>query len=337
MLEPYWDNNYVYNHSHRNQFDYIKQSELASNLAFVNEHSLRISQLDVEHDATVIMRCRAETGRLPVLTLDSNPYDVDTYLDKLEKHIDPNLFFVFNPDIRKEVSSRPNLAPWPSWLINQHLQKNCQINLDKTKRISFLSGVPRYHRILLFKKIKPYIKDNDVVVINTFSKQMYRITMPMVDNCNEKLSWLDELPWANSQEYFDTPQTEVNASNCGSNNHIAYTACINVTGETLGHGSQMLISEKTWKAYRSGCLVVNYGIDGVDQCLAKFGLEVWQDYKQTNKTQIENIVDLFKRDDIENLYQKNFDKIVYNTNLVNGLNFAQYLAQPAIEKLNNFI
>jgi hypothetical protein len=336
MLEPYWGIDHSCYHSHRNQFDYVGQSLLASRLAFIDEYSLKIHQLDAEHDANVIMRCRAETGRFPVLTLDSNPHDVETYLAKLENYIDPGLFFVFNSDIRVERSTRLNVAPWPSWLINQHLQKNCQTDLNKSKRISFLSGVPRYHRILLFKQIKPYVRDTDVVVINTFSKPMYQNTIPIANNNLEVMQWLDELPWSNCNTYFDTPQEETCANLNGWNNHVAYNACINVTGETVV-GDQMFISEKTWKAYRSGCLVVNYGANEIDKWLTKIGLEVWQDYKQTNKTQIENIVDLFKRDDVEHLYQKNFDKILYNTNLVNSLKFTQYLAQPAIEKLNNFI
>ncbi len=336
MLEPYWGVDYSYYHSHRNQFDYIEQSKLASQLAFINEHSLKIQQLDAEHDANVIMRCRAETGRLPVLALDSNPYDIETYINKLENYIDPNLFFVFNPDIRVERSTRLNVSPWPSWLINQHLHENCQINLNKTKRISFLSGVPRYHRILLFKKIKPYVRNTDVVVINTFSKSMFENTIPISDKNLEVMHWLDELPWSNCDTYFDTPQEEVCAYLDGWNTHIAYNACINITGETVA-GDQMLISEKTWKAYRSGCLVVNYGINEIDKWLTKIGLQVWEDYKQTDNTQLDNIVNLFKRNDIEHLYQQNFDKITYNTNLVNSLNFAKHLAESAIEKLNNFI
>ena len=338
MLENYWNIDYVYNQSHRNHFDYIEQGLLAKRLAFISDNSLKINQMDVLHDAEFIIKCRKQTGRMPVLCLDSNPYDVETYLTELEKHIDPKNFFVFSPDIRSEQSTRSNLAPWPSWLINQHLHKNMQTDQPKTRRISFLSGVPRYHRLLLFRQIKPWVRDNDVVVVNSFSQSNFWNSLP-TNTVAGFDQWLDEIPWSNRLEYFDTEQSCAVANDQAGNKHPAYTACVNITGETLGHGTQVLPSEKTWKAYRSGCLVVNYGIKDMPTALENLGIEIWKEYDISQSTDIKGIkiVELFQRDDIEDLYYQQRHMINYNQNLVNSMNFVKKLAQPAVEKLQTHL
>ena len=338
MLENYWNLDYAYNQSHRNHFDYVGQDSLAKHLAFVHDNSLKINQMDVSHDAEFITKCRKQTGRMPVLCVDSNPYDVESYLSQLEKHVDPTTFFVFNPDIRPDQSTRSNLAPWPSWLINQHLHKNHQQDRTKTRRISFLSGIPRYHRINLFRQIKPWIRHNDVVVINRFSQLQFANTVPR-ESTTDVDHWLDDLPWSNKSEYIDTEQSCTNASLPASNQHPAYTACVNITGETLGHGTQVLPSEKTWKAYRSGCLVINYGIQHMPTALESLGIEIWKEYDISQPAEIKcnKIVELFQRDDIEDLYNQQRHMIDYNQNLVNSMNFVKKLAQPAVEKLQSYL
>jgi hypothetical protein len=334
MLENYWNTDYVYNQSHRNHFDYVGQDSLAKHLAFVHDNSLKINQMDASHDAELIYKCHHQTGRMPVLCLDSNPYDVETYLTELEKHIDSKNFFVFNPDIREEHSVRSNLAPWPSWLINQQLHENMQVDRNKTHRISFLSGVPRYHRIYLFRQIRPWVKDSDVVVINCFRQSQFANTVPRELTTNVQ-HWLNDLPWSNKVEYIDTEQSCSVANEQALNKHPAYSACINITGETLGYGTQVLPSEKTWKAYRSGCLVVNYGIQDMPTALENLGIKIWKEYDtaQPPELKCEKIVELFQRDDVEDLYHQQRYMIDYNQNLVNSMNFVKKLAQPAVEKL----
>jgi hypothetical protein len=338
MLENYWNLDYEYRQSHRNHFDYLGQGSVAKHLVFVHDNSLRINQMDVSHDAEFITKCRKQTGRMPVLCLDLNPYNVETYLDELKKHIDSKNFFVFNPDIRAEHSPRKNLAPWPSWLINQHLHENMQIGREKTHRISFLSGVPRYHRINLFRQIQPWVKNNDVVVVNLFSKARFWNTIPK-NLHNDVHDWLTDLPWSNKSEYFDTDQSCLVANEQAWNRHPAYSACINITGETIGYGTQVLPSEKTWKAYRSGCLVINYGIQHMPTALENLGIEIWKEYdiSQPSDVKCHKIVELFQRDDIEDLYHQQRHMIDYNQNLVNSMSFAVKLAQPAVEKLQTHL
>ena len=329
-----------YRHSYQHQFDHMGQTSLAKHLIFIPDTELHIHQHKYEQNAALIRQCRRDTGRLPVLTLDGNPYDVDSYLSNLEKYIGTDEFFVFNSDIRPEVSTQKNLAPWPSWLCRQQIDGNAQLNRPKVNRISFLSGVVRYHRIALFREIQPYIKDSDIVVVNSFLKEHFINTIPV--DLAEHIDideWVSGIPWANHQRLFDTDQTETSATNQHSTDHPAYAACINITGETLGAGDQVLISEKTWKAYISGCLVVNYGIEKMSSCLKNFGLEIWTEYDkgESLENSIVSIVELFQRDDIEEIYKKQYDMICYNQNLVNSLDFLNKLAQPAFDKISEML
>lgn len=328
MLEPYWSVDYGYHHSHRQQFEYLGLAQLSNRLAFIHDSQLKIHQGLIDQDVALIRNCAKQTGRLPVLTLDSNPYDVDLYCAKLDQYLDRSEYFVFHSDIRAEQSTQLNQAPWPSWLLFQHHTPDCQL-FDKTRRISFLSGIPRQHRIELFRTIKPLVRDNDVVVVNRF--QSADSSIPP--------EWLEELPWANHSCYIDTPQTEYNAFSQESNSHPAYNACVNITGETLGYGSQILPSEKTWKAYRSGCLVVNYGVAGMTTTLEKFGLWIWKDYDVDLEAgpKIQKCVELFERDDIFEIYQNNKSMIQYNRNLVMSKEFVHSLAAMAKEKIQCLI
>jgi len=152
-------------------------------------------------------------------------------------------------------------------------------------------------------------------------------------------SWLNDLPWSNKLEYIDTDQTCTNANLPSLNQHPAYTACVNITGETLGYGTQVLPSEKTWKAYRSGCLVVNYGIQDMPLALKNLGIEIWKEYDTSQPAEVkcDKIVELFQRDDIEQLYAKHRTMIEHNQNLINSKSFVKKLAQPAINKLQKHL
>lgn len=327
MLEPYWGVDYGYHHSHRQQFEYLKLGQLSNQLAFIHDSQLKIHQGTIEENVELIRNCAQQTGRLPVLTLDSNPYDVDAYCLKLDQYLDRSEYFVFHSDIRPEQSIQSNQAPWPSWLLFQHHTEDHQ-TFNKQYRISFLSGVPRQHRIALFQAIKPFVQNNDVVVVNRFQ----------AESVGSQLC-LDQLPWASNESYIDTPQTEPTAHNQTSNSHPAYNACVNITGETLGHGKQVLPSEKTWKAYRSGCLVINYGVVDMVSTLRNFGLWIWEDYDADvdSTSKIQTCIELFQRDDIADIYHTHLDMIRYNKELVMSQHFCLKLADTAKQKLSAMI
>jgi hypothetical protein len=340
VLENYYQLDYGYHHSHRQQFDYLGLGNLAKQITFLFDTPLGLRN-GVDHAADVIKNASRNTGRLPVLCLDSNPCDANQLAKKLGEQVDPKTFFVFHPDIRAEVSQSSNVAPWPSWLCNQQQLPNFQSGQRKKYRISFLSGVARYHRIRLMNEVRPWIRDNDVIVINRFAPNMLINTIPnsLVHTVPELLA---NLPYSNKAEFIDNAQCAGQepdqADLQAHNSHAAYAARVNITGETTG-GDQVLFSEKTWKSYISGCLTINFGIDTAPTVLKKFGIGIWEEYDPSVlwEQKIDIIKSLFQRDDIDVIYEKLTPMIQHNQNLVSSKDFAKMLAAPAIEKISNLL
>ena len=178
-------------------------------------------------------------------------------VDELEQQLDLAAWFVFNTDVRPEVSVHANLAPWPSWIVNQQLEHNYQIGRSRQHRVSFMSGTARYHRIRLWYEARDLIRPEDVWVINKFSAGCLYDDCASLSEAQWAESLLDQLPWSNNQAFLDQSSTNSCVMSCGQNDHAAFSACVNITGETSPSTSQLLITEKTWKAYRSGCMVIN--------------------------------------------------------------------------------
>jgi hypothetical protein len=307
--------------------------------------------LGPERTARVVREAVAQTGRFPVLCLDGNPHPLEKYYAEICQHLDPDSFFVFHPDIRPEFSTQPNVAPWPSWPFYQRQEKNYQQDRPKTRRISFLSGSSRYHRIQLFYDIRPYITPNDVVVINKIGNFSESVPRPALSRGQIEQWWYD-LPYANKKEFYDYTGTGIDDPLDGQhyNSHPAFEARVNITGETcwpirfreeFQWNDQILLSEKTWKAYRSGCLVINFGPEKSTDALKDLGFEIWDQFDQAgtleHKTRL--IIDLMKHSetDIEYFYQQNLPMIKHNLELYNSDAFLKKFAQMAIDKLENLV
>jgi hypothetical protein len=336
MLEHYWDRDWNSSVSHRSQFEYLGQKSLADRLIFFEDSYLQI-HLGPERTAQVVRDAVAQTGRFPVLCFDSNPYPLVQHYAEICQHLDPNSFFVFHPDIRPELSTQPNVAPWPSWPFYQRMEKNYQLNKPKTRRVSFLSGSLRYHRVKLLYDIKPYILDNDVVVVNKIGDFYWHL--PELVDTNQIEQWLQELPYVNRKEFYDyTGAGDTPPEGQQYNAHPAFEACVNITGETCWN-DQVLLSEKTWKAYRSGCLVINFGPANSTDALRDLGFAIWDQYDQTGTHEHKTclIIELMKRDDIQYLYQQNLPMVKHNLALYNSDAFLKKFAQMAIDKLENLV
>ena len=339
MLEHYWGvplNSPDYFNttiSHRAQFEYFGLSKLSNQLIFFYDGHLRLHQ-GPEYAVELITSAARQTGRLPVLCLDGNPCDADRYHQELSKHLDIKDFFIFHPDIRPQVSNQPNMAPWPSWWFFQLMEHNHQLNQPKKHRVSFLSGSSRYHRVKLLRDIKSYINDQDVIIVN------------QIGNFKDYLTtgWWDELPWTNRPDLFDYVGTSGYPPKMEQNNHPAFAACVNINGETWFHESskihdQVLLSEKTWKAYRSGCLVINYGPEESTTTLKDLGFAIWDEFDQvgTHEHKADLIVKLMQRDDIEDLYQKNLDMVNHNVAWFNNPSAIKKVTESAVVKLENLL
>lgn len=338
MLEHYWSRDWNSTISHRSQFEHLGLKSLSDQLVFIDDAILQLNH-GPDLAVKIITDAIKISGRFPVLCFDSNPHPVEQYYADLRQFFNPLDFFVFHSDIRKEVSVQPNVAPWPSWLFYQQHTKNFLNNpYSKNYRISFLSGSSRYHRIKLFYDIRPYITDQDVVVINKIGDFFGSIPGGALQPSGAN-QWWNDLPYVNCKEFYDyTGNGNVPPDNMNHNSHPAYRACVNITGETVDN-QQVLLSEKTWKAYQSGCLVINFGPAESTDTLKGFGFEIWDQFDQlgTREHKTNLIVELMQRDDVEDLYQKNLPMIKHNTELFQSQQLLRKIADPAIEKLTNLL
>ena len=200
VLEPYWGLDYGYQFSHRHHFEYLGLRSISDRLAFVSDHFCS-GPWAARPIADIMQQCHRETGRIPVLCLDSNPWPVQIMVDELEQQLDLAAWFVFNTDVRPEVSVHANLAPWPSWIVNQQLEHNYQIGRSRQHRVSFMSGTARYHRIRLWYEARDLIRPEDVWVINKFSAGCLYDDCASLSEAQWAESLLDQLPWSNNQAF----------------------------------------------------------------------------------------------------------------------------------------
>jgi hypothetical protein len=266
----------------------------------------------------------------------------NTTEDQIKKILDASLgnenYFMLVTD--SKYATDMNTAVWPEFLIAMNQLYNFQITQTKKYRISYLSGGLRYHRLQLWQQIQPYITDQDIVVVNQFGVENFENTfdhkkIPLALAQEYLQQCLNQLPWSNLPGLIDNQdQTLFNSVDPWDNSHPAYNALVNITGETLTD-DDFMITEKTWKAYRSGCLVVNAGPTYVPAYLKQLGLEIWEEYDKCLPTleKISLIKELFQRDDIADIYQSNSGMIQHNQNLVSNINFIKSQTVDAVEKL----
>ena len=345
MLEPYYGQDYAYYHSHRQQFEHVGLADLARRLVFITDSDLALHQ-GTDHAQYLIRQARQDTGRLPVLCLDMNPCDSVAHIQALNQVVDPEEYFVLDPDIRPDRSPEPNQAPWPSWLILQQIGRSGQIQ-PREHRISMLSGSMRYHRLRLWRAVRDLVRPDDVVVINRMG-DFEASFPPGLADVDQVQQWPQELPWSNDPRHADHPEWGPHTSwelppDQAGISHAAFRACVNITNETgppaQGPQDQCLLSEKTWKAYRAGCLVVNYGAPGAARFLAGQGLAIWHGefWDEDQDQALQHLRHLWQRDDIWDQYHENQDQVRHNQDLVLHTQFALRMAHSLLEKIHHWI
>lgn len=346
LLEPYYGGDYNWYHSHRHQFHHLGMESVAQNLVFITDSDLALHQ-GAEQARDIILSARRNTGRLPVLCLDLNPCDSSRYMALLDTVIDSREYFVLDPDIRSDRSPRPNQAPWPSWLIMQQIADSGQEPVPREYRISMLSGSMRYHRLCLWRAVRDLIRPDDVVVMNRMGDFAASLPWNLEDRDNVE-QWQQDLPWTNDQRHADHPEWGPNTSwqlppDQGGIQHAAFRACVNITNETgppwQGPDDQCLLSEKTWKAYRSGCLVVNYGAPGAAEFLASQGLEIWQPWDSggSQEDYRHRLCELWQQDDIWQQWHLQAGARRHNRDLVLSRDWALGLTQDFLLKIQEWI
>jgi len=335
MPPAYYSLDYPFIGSHQQQFAWLNLDSLAQNLIFVHEN-LFLTQPNIHSQCQLLQQVYLETHRIPVICMDTNPFD---NLDQLAQQIQQQIsvpFFVLGCNARPDANSHSNVGYWPFWLIQQQSEQNFQTSCTKQHRISLLSGIPKPHRLKLFAAIKSQITDRDVVVVNRLN------TKNNIDQNFDEI--LNQLPWSNHTHYLDISSAASYIHSSQQNNHAAYSACVNITAETVNfnidpnydYDSLHFISEKTWKAYRSGCLVINYGIDSLPNTLEQFGFQIWKDHDicGTIDQKIDCMVELFQRQDIFDLYDQHKHMVQHNQHLVLSQHLVAHMAESAIKKIN---
>ena len=315
------------------QFRPVGAQGLLKHVVCVSENFL------IQHDRVLPSALLAiadiiKSGRLPVLNLSTNPQVVKNYLPILLEQFNADEFFVLNSDCRPLRSSELNMAPWPAALLmQQRANRDYTANFDKTHRISALMRQTRLHRVALLEEIRSLATEHDVVVAN----QTIENNIPIPLQGAEYIAWIKNLPWANKNEFLDLEST--NNFNYTDIDHPAYRARVNITNESWSEDNILFITEKTWKAYASACLVVNYGSTDMPNQLEKFGFEIWKEYDVTCdwRSKIKIIAELFQRQDIEHMYNKNIEMIRHNQQLSVSIGLAQTLTAVAIEKITNLL
>lgn len=337
QLEPYWMKDFVLSRSTRENFEYVGQKNLADRLVFLHESWLNFDD-EYQLLADQIKSAADKSKRFPVLCLSSNYHHCDLVKQALDQQLGNENYFVLTSDPQHNTDK--NTAVWPQFLITMHQFPNFQINQSKNYRISYLSGGVKIHRLQLWEAIKDHVTDQDIVIVNKFSVENFENTFDhtkiSLQQARQWLEqWLKDLPWSNCQDLIDNlDQTISHSANSWDNDHLAYNACVNITSETLTD-NRVLITEKTWKAYRSGCLVVNYGPTQIPKYLEQMGFAVWKEYDAcvpyTDK--IECIKELFNRNDIFDLYHSLGEMTQHNQQLVSNMNFIKSQTLDAVEKL----
>jgi len=321
-------------HEMLRQFEYLGLSNLSNQFVFIREESVICYRTVLDRGLELINYSIDTLKTKPVLCIGSNPVYVDQYIDELNQHFDPTDYFVFNADCRPEKSLAPNIAHWPFALILQQMGvSDYSQTFFKKYRISSLSRYARLHRLKLITAIKPFVRDCDVVVGNAF---VQNIPLDVAKN-TEHMKLFDQLPWANQAEYLDLDQSK-NDITYTDISHPAYQSCVNITNESWNQDDLLFMTEKTWKAYAAKCLVINYGSKGIPAELEKLGIQIWKEYDLdlSYPEKINHIINLFQRNDIEEIYKSNTAMVEHNYQLVTSKQFALDIAAPAINKLLNF-
>lgn len=334
----YYKLDYSESGSHREQFLLLNLKKIAKRVTFVNEETF-LKCTNVEEQIQLITAAYTDTNKVPVICLDSNPFENLNQLAETLKNSTSTPFFILGCDSRPGAYQHSNIDLWPFWLIQQQTEKNYQLGIDPIHRISFLSGVPKNHRLKLFDKIRSHITDQDIIVINKLFSNT--VTDPTLQ------SLMETLPWANQPQLLDVDAESKSVNGFSVNSHCAYSACVNITGESVSHfvytnhnyDKLHFITEKTWKAYRSGRLVINYGIESLPQTLSHYGFRIWTDYDICGSVdqKINKIVELFQRSDIFEMYQTHSTDILFNQQWVNSDQLAKNMSMPSITKLEKII
>jgi hypothetical protein len=232
--------------------------DILSNYYIICEGEL---STDIEVDLVTLHNIANTTKKKILLMSDSNPnWAFEDYFLILSKRFDQ--VYMFSADLMNLWKSHPKIVYFPTFFLTQLHEKNHQ-TYDKSYRLSFLSNMPRFHRIYFYYKVKDVVTDDDCFRVTQLKEGLWRrdyvVDMKSVlghyDNAVEKV-----LPFETHNSFVSNcklgPHNEVMPNDINTNAHIAYDSYFNVTGESILTAGKVFLTEKTWKAVRSAVIPV---------------------------------------------------------------------------------
>jgi len=257
-----------------------------------------------------------------LITADTDPYSVDQYEYWLSLSNEfPHKIKILTSDLNVFFQDS-QLIYFPTWMLNQLLQKNYQTT-NKTFRFSFLSSQARFHRLYFFQQVRKYLTDSDCfsVYVTNYTNQASFINSDSIKYLGRAENLTDNLPYFSStandkiDEYFDSVTVQQRLE--FTNKHNAFASMINITGESSITDNFVFLSEKTWKPIQSRCLFFMLGNVNSARLLTKLGFLLFDESNQqlTLLDKISYISTLMRDWDLgmcEQLYKNNIDLVEHN-------------------------
>jgi hypothetical protein len=306
------------------QLEQVPHQDLVERCTFIGENEF-LPSIDSAELGQLITDLTSP-GTQPVLCLDTNPHDVDSVVSKVAQHLGRKKFFVLQWDADRASSEFE--AYWPSCFLDQRMMPRRPV-AARQYRISMLSGWLRPHRLKAFVAVQNLIHSNDVVVIN-------RIGADVVSLPSNLAALVSQLPWSNRNIDFDQDQNGPAAHDHGLK-HAAYRACVNVTNETLGPKAGVLVSEKTWKALRAGCMLFHYGCVGIDRYLHKLGFSSWHTQSLDWHQQLQDLGTLFARQDLSDEWHQHYHKLQQDIDFFYSDHLLEIMTNDAVYRLQSWL
>ena len=291
----------------------------------VSEHELFFWNITPEKHAqnsATLTQLYQQTGKPLLLMLESNPFTPANYayILTLAKTYDVPVK-IFSSNVLDYFGNDPDLVYYPTWYCQQVIEHNYQSGKSKKFRFSFLSSQARFHRLYLYQQCKQWITAEDCVAVhaNNYAIQQDFVNRDMQQHLLDPVDLLTDVPCANNVEqdsfYYSLPIDPAQVD--FTNQHNAYLAMINITGESNIDTNHVFLSEKTWKPIRSRCLTMCLGNDHSVSVLNKLGFHIPEsvDPELPLMEKISNIVQkmsLWSFDDCCTIYNDHCESLEHN-------------------------
>lgn len=297
--------------------NYYEKIFNAFNLDVLNKYTLVHEDYlsgEIENDVSLLSNT---SDKKILLMYDSNPnWQFEDYFLKLSERVDN--VYLSSSNLLNLWGDHPRIVYFPTFYFTQLQETNYQ-TFNKEYRFSFLSNKPRFHRIYFYHVVKDVISDDDCFSVNNQAfdggwwKDMYindmRKTIGIYDKTIE-----GGLPFIthNAYECNKKLNTIGSLTNDHSNKHIAYNSYFNIIGETDNTVGRVFLTEKTWKAVRSGVLPIFMEYGNAFDALERIGFDFENEINIKNVNYIDKVSHIKKCMDTNVM---NNAKMIYNNTL----------------------